>query len=208
MDFKGTFYLKCSTIPIWNFHHIGKDFDYRYLAKADDVSDVDYLPINAPKIWNDIFNEYCEISDNKESQAHLQNVAQLNELIEKYSYCSLLLEMLCIGLDKETEQEYFKELSSWGFSFNQGNLLKELKRAKVWLKSIKTNINMIEAEILSNQKKKTHHVRLEKQQVKLERLTGKNDINLRTTSGTKWLMIIKDAEEQARQKEKQRNKAA
>lgn len=206
MDFKGTFYLNCSDLPVWNFHHIRKDF--RYLAKSDNVEDVDFLPIDTPQRWENIFNEYCEVSDNRESQAHLQNLAEKEELVEKYAVCSMLLSHLYGGLDKETEQKYFRELASWGFAFNQGKLLDEMNRAKVWLKSIKTKINMLTSEIEGHQKKKIGPQRLEKQQVQLERITGRNEIDVRRTSVTKWLEIIKDAEEQARLKEKQRRKAA
>ncbi len=208
MDFKGTFYLNCSELPIWNFHQIGKTKDFRYLGKSDEIEDVDCLPIDAPKIWKEIFNEYCDISDNRESQEHLQNIAEKEELIEKYSYCSLLLSVLYQGLDKETEQLYFKELSAWGFSFNQGDLLREMDRAKVWLKSIKTRINILDSQLSNNEKKQTSPERLEKQQVKLERITKRNEIDVKKVSVVKWLEIIKDAEHQARLKEKQRRKAA
>lgn len=207
MDFKGTFYLNCSELPIWNFHQVCGSKDFRYLGKSDEVENVDFLPFDTPTIWEDIFNEYCEVSDNRESQEHLQNVAEKEELVKKYAFCSMILSVLYEGLPKDVEQEYFKEMSAWGFAFNQGKVLEEMKRAEVWLKSIKTNINRLTNEIESHQKKKAGPQRLEKQQVQLERVTKRNEIDVKRVSVTKWLEIIKDAEEQARIKDKQRRRA-
>lgn len=196
------YYLNCSELPIWNFYRYGQTKDLRWLAKVEDIEKVNTMPIDCPKLWSDLFNEYCEISDNYESQEHLKQLAEYDELVQKYVVCSMLLENLFTGLDSETEQQYFKELAAWGFAFNQSKLLTESKRASVWLKSIKTKIGMLKSDINTYQSKTTKSERLERQQVKLERISGKNNIDIKTTSVTKWLEIIKDCEETARQKRK------
>lgn len=210
MDVERTFryYLNCSELPIWNFHQLGKSMDYRYLAKADEVEEVDRVPIDSPRIWESIFNEYCEILDNPESQEHLRQTAELDELEKKYVFASLIITELLSCEDAEVQQMYFKELSAWGFAFNQGKPREEIKRANVWLKSIKTRINMLATEVKEYKGKKTKPERLERQQVKLERVTGRNEIDVKRCSVAKWAEIIKDAEAMAREKEKQRKKAA
>lgn len=210
MDDKTTFryYLDCSQMPIWNFHQLGKGMDYRYLAKVDEIDEVDRLPIDSPKIWERIFNEYCEISNNSESQEHLRQLAELDEMEKKYVFCSLILSELITTDDMEVQQLYFKEMSAWGFAFNRGSPEKEMKRARVWLKSIKTRINLLSADVKGYRSKQTKPERLEKQQVKLERLSGRNEIDVKRCSVAKWVEIIKDAEAMAREKEKQRKKAA
>ena len=187
-------------MPIWNFHHIGKEIDYRYLVKADYVEEVTYLPINAPEIWNNIFNEYCEISDNYESQLFLQNTAEYETLKLVKAVCNSLLFNLMHPLPAEVEEEYFKELSAHGFSFNKSKPAQELKRAEVWLKSMNVNINRLKNKLDDHRKKVTHPKRLEEQLVKLERVTKRNEINPKTTSVTKFLYIIKDAETMTKKK--------
>lgn len=201
------YYLDCS-IPIWNLHQIGNTKDYRFLAKTDEVEDVDHMPIDSPKIWERIFNEYCELSDNPESQEHLRQVAELDELEKKYVFASLIIGELLSVTDADVQGMYFKELSAWGFAFNQGRPDSEVKRAKVWLKSIKTRINLLSADVGNYRSRQTKPERLEKQQVKLERITGRNEIDVKRCSAAKWVEIIKDAEAMAREKEKQRKKAA
>lgn len=210
MDDNPTFrhYLDCSQMPIWNFHQLGKTMDYRYLYKVDEIEEVDHAPIDAPKVWEAIFNEYCEISDNAESQEHLRQVAELDELEKKYVFASLIISELLSVTDDETAQLYFRELSAWGFAFNQGKLDTELKRAEVWLKSIKTRIGLLASDVRDHKSKQTAPERLERQQVKLERASGRNEIDVKRCSVAKWLEIIKDTEAAAREKEKQRKKAA
>lgn len=202
-------YLNCSELPIWNFHQMGKEINYAFLVKnVEDIEEVDSLPINSPQIWKEIYNEYCDISDNTDSQEYLRSVGQLNELDQKYRFCLILVEIILTTTDKEILQKTFKELSAWGFAFNQSKMDTELDRFMVWLRSIKSQMNFINAELESHLKSNTHPIRLEKQQVKLERATGRNDIDLKKCSVAKWLEIIKDAEEIARLKEKSKNKAA
>ena len=122
-------FLDCSELPIWNFHRLGKNLDYRYLVKGiEDVDEVDNLPIDTPKIWKNIYNEYCDISNNPESQEHLQNVAELDELQKKYLFALTLLSEILTATDNEVLQSYYKELSAWGFAFDQSKFEKEIER--------------------------------------------------------------------------------
>jgi len=198
-------YVDCSELPILNFHKMGKVLDLTYLAKTNDYDEVDFLPISAKKVWDDIYNEYCEILNSPESKKHLQNVGELDELDKKYQFSCALMEVMLSIENKEDIKPYFKEISAWGFAFNQSKPFAELKRFNVWLKSIKSRINVLISEIDSIRKKQISTVRLEKQQVKLERATGRSNIDLKTCSVAKWLEIIKDAEEIATQRNKKAN---
>lgn len=210
MDVERTFryYLNCSEMPIWNFHQLSKTMDYRYLAKSQEIEDVDQIPIDSPKIWESIFNEYCDISDNTESQEHLRQVAELDELEKKYITTSMLFDGAIEIEDESIRQKYLDELSQWGFSFNNGNFEKEIKRVETWLKSVKTRMGMLSADIKEYKNRKSGPESLERQQVKLERASGRNEIDVKRCSVAKWLEIIKDTEKVAREREKQRKKAA
>jgi len=196
------YFTTCSELPIWNFTKYVEDNNGHWLLK--DWNGIDEVDVSDCEVWEDIINEYYEILDDYDAQETFRLQGEISALEFKMHMCAKLVDAILMGqMTKEVRQEHFKELSAWGFAFNQSKLESELKRFNVWLLSIQTKVGFIKSDLQKYTKGKKIKVSLERAQVSLESATGRNNIDLKKTSVAKWLHIIKNAEETAKVKAKQ-----
>ncbi|WP_394749534.1 hypothetical protein [Spongiimicrobium salis] len=195
------YYTTCSDLPIWNFTKYVEKLDGRWLLR--EWNEIEKVNVSDCAVWPEIINEYYEILDDSDAYENFRLQGEIGALESKMYICSMIMDaILTNSMTEESRKEHFKELAAWGFAFNQSKVESELERFNVWLLSIKTKIGFIKNDLKKIQTGKKVKTRIEKAQVNLENATGRNNIDLKTTSVAKWIELIKSAEEMASQKRK------
>lgn len=193
-------YKDCGDISISNFDIIYKTNDFRYLVVGyDGYEDVE-VPKEANERWQEIKKEWMGLIDNNTVAYYHQLILETIYLQTRYSVVKeLLRSMFDRDMDEETMDMYINSLLEWKYRWNKKNTkLKEIERL---LKQWKASENKISLRIDELEKLQEEHGldseanSLEKQAVILEHITGKNNIDTKTTSVRKWIEISKLATE-------------
>ena len=113
-------------------------------------------------------------------------------------------------MDEETIDMYAEALAEWRYKWNKKqNKYQNLKRLLNQLKVSKNKIDLKLDELKTLKEENDlegDDTSLEKQAVVLEQITGKNNIDIKTTSAKKWLEIAKLAESINEQRRKSNGK--
>ncbi|MEN8122202.1 MAG: hypothetical protein ABFS35_17785 [Bacteroidota bacterium] len=194
-------HTSCSTLSIYAFDKISDKSDLRYLVIGwNEFDKVNIDQEKANEIWQDIFNEYIELSDDNKIAMYYATLMEVSQLKARKYTVNKLLDRLVNITDKEMIDAYIFELNKWKFRINKDKPLKdEMVRMYAQLRATNNKINLKEDE-LKNYKQEGESLSLTEQVVKLENATGRALIDPKTTSVEKWIMIIKNA--------KVKNKAA
>lgn len=189
-------YKDCSDLPIKNFDSIYKTNDYKWLIVGyDGYKDVK-VPKEANERWEEIKKEWIELIDDNAIAYYHQLILEVIYLQTRYNTVQELLKMIFErDMDEPTLDIYIKALGEWRYNWNKKNgKLKEIERL---LRQWKASQNKISLKLDELEKLKAEHElnedvsSLEKQAVILEHITGKNNIDLNTTSVKKWIEISK-----------------
>ena len=189
-------YKDCSDIPIWNFDIIYKTNDFKYLVVGFDGYGDTEIPKGANERWQEIKNEWVKLMDDNTIAYYHQLLLECIYLETRYNVVEMLLKMIFQrDMDEETLNNYKDSLKEWRYIWNDKNdKYVEIKRL---LKQLKGSKNKINLKIDELKKLKEEHdlsgegTSLEKQAVILEQITGKNNIDVKTTSVSKWIEINK-----------------
>lgn len=191
-------YRDCSEIPIYNFNRAKTTGDLRYIIIGwDGRSDVK-LPKEANENWNDIKNEWIELLDDNTISYYYDLILEVIYLQTRYNLVSEYIKQIATrDMDMETMEKYVELLAGWRYKYNRKNLKRvEIERLMQQLKSSQNKIGLKLDEIEKLKKDNGYDEApqsLEKQAVILEQITGKNSIDVMTTSVKKWLEIGKMA---------------
>lgn len=197
----------CEDLPIANFDIIYKTNDFRYLVVGWDGYAEIKVPKGANERWDKIKNEWVELLDDNSVAYYYQLMSECAYLQTRYKVVEKLLkEILERDMNNETFETYINALYQWRYKWNRKNeKFLELKRlAQQWVSS-KNKMDMKLDELEELRKKNDNDGEtssLEKQAVILEQITGKNNIDIRTTSVKKWLEITKVAQKINEQRRK------
>jgi hypothetical protein len=204
-------YKDCSDIPIWNFDIIYKTNDFKYLVVGYDGYGEIKVPKGANERWQEIKNEWVKLLDDNTIAYYHQLLLECIYLETRYNVVEMLLKMIFQReMDDETFAKYKESLKEWKYIWNdKNNKYVELKRL---LKQHKASKNKIDLKIDELKKIKEENnfdgegTSLEKQAVILEQITGKNNIDVKTTTVKKWIEISKLATEINEQRRKANGK--
>lgn len=116
-------YNSCSELPLYNFIKIVVTDDKNWLYS--EPKRLWHKSADLDNIWENIFNEYSELSQDKQGQAVLGMIKNLTVLNGKIwvieQYLSLLTSVSKIG-DVKNYQTAINDLKSMGFNFQWLNI--------------------------------------------------------------------------------------
>lgn len=204
-------YKSCSDLPISNFDIVYKSNDFRYLVVGyDGYSEVE-IPKGANERWDEIKNEWVKLLDDNTVAYFYQLILECVYLKTRYEVVETLLKQVFEqDMNKETMDTYIEALAQWKYKWNRKNeKLVEIKRLLNQWKASKNKIalKMDELEKLKEENENVDEISsLEKQAVILEQITGKNNIDIKTTTVKKWIEISKLAQDLNEQRRRQNGK--
>jgi len=200
-------YRNCSELSIYNFDVAYKTGDYRYLlVDFDGYKDVK-LPKNIESIWKAIYDEWVKLTDNNTVSYYYQLITEVAYLETRYIVAeALLLQIYKRDMDEKTLDMYIEMLGNWRYFYNKkNNKIEELNRlfAQHTASMNKLGIKRSELKALEGENSSEGISTLEAQAVALEQVTGRNNIDPKTTSVLKWIEICKVADQINTERRKQ-----
>jgi hypothetical protein len=186
-----------------------KKKDYRYLVVGyDGYNDVE-VPEEAEQRWTDIFDEWVKLTDNNSIIYYYQLISEVAYLETRFVVAQvLLLQIYEREMDEKTLDMYIEMLKNWRYTYKKGSdKVEELTRLFNQHKTSQNKLGIKRSELESLQKDNKENVQnLEAQAVTLEQITGRNNIDPKTTSVLKWNEICKVADSINAQRRKQYGK--
>jgi len=200
-------YKDCGDLPIRNFDIIYKTNDFNYLVVEFDGYNEVAIPKGANERWQEIKKEWVELIDDNTIAYYHQLISEVVYLQTRYDVSGMLLkEIFERTMHEETLEVYINALKEWKYIWNRkASKLVEIKRLLQQRKASENKLNLKLDELKDLQKENENEddaTTLEKQAVILEQITGKNNIDINTTSVRKWLEINKLATEINEQRRK------
>lgn len=191
-------YKSCSDLPIRRFDIIYKTQDLKYLCLDYDGYEEIKVPIEAEQRWKDIFDEWVELCDDNTISYYYQLILEVTYLETRYYVVKEMLWQIYKrfpnAMSEETLDMYIKELAKWKYIYNKENdTLDEISRLLDQHNASKNKLGIKKDELerMRNENDYEDAHTLEAQAVILEQITGKNNIDIDTTSVLKWLEIGK-----------------
>lgn len=190
-------YNNCGDLPILNFDVIYKTNDFRWLVVEYNGYDDIKVPKEANERWEEIKKEWIVLLDDNTIAYYHQLVLEVIYLQTRYNVVKELLQIVWEReeMDDDTMAIYVKALGEWKYKWNSKNTkIKEIERMLKQLRASenKISLKLDELEKIRNENEYDAEVNtLEKQAVVLEQITGKNNIDISTTSVRKWVEISK-----------------
>ncbi len=200
-----SFYFSCDDFPIWNFHKIMETSDYSYLVV--DWDGIEVLPIDREKAvvrWGQIYNEYCRLTSNNKAITYYRNSQRLLWLETRSEVCGkMLVQMAMRVMRPEMFLEYIKVLRNFQIPYEKDvRDVKLIEDAVRFLKATKNQIDLLRDEI-KKMIKTEEYVPFEKELVSVEQALGRNEVDPKKTSVTKWIFMIEKIKEIIEQQRKQ-----
>jgi hypothetical protein len=173
---------------------------YNGVKKHDDID----------KVWKTIYDEYLDLSGDKTTMAYYELIGDIMYLTTRYKVVSALLSVLVTSaMEKEVRLLYIAELRGWDYVINTKNPIeKELEQMVIQLKQSENKIRIKESQLedLKKENSSNENFTLIQQQVKLELALGKNEIDVRKVSVSKWIVMMNEVKEIKEQQRKQQQK--
>lgn len=172
--------------------------DYRYLVWGwDEYEEITVDEPEADKIWEEIYKEYCKLTNDNRSLEFYRLQTQLIYLeSRRYFANKLFVQILSTKMDNETFNMFMDEIRAWGFRYpkNKKNMadIEDLSRQ---LKSTGNRINILKSKIESFKAGSGAKMSLTAQCVRLEQALERNNIDPRTTSIEKWVELMNTVRE-------------
>ena len=206
-------YKNCGDLPIFNFDVVYRTNDFKYLVVDYNGYDDIVVPKDANERWEAIKNEWVKLLDDATTAYYYQLVLEIVYLQTRYNIVKQLLQIVweSQNMSDEDMKIYIRALKEWRYFWNEkatktnevDRLLKQLKRSQ---NKITLKLDELEKMREDNNMDDEDASTLDKQAVTLEQITGKNNIDTRTTSVSKWVEISKLAESINEQRRKSNGK--
>lgn len=121
-------YTDLEVLPIYNFDKCIKgDLTYLKVNRKEQTTE------DLNEIWQKLYNEYCELTYNNETQRHYRLLGEIKWLESRLTVAPLLINLLT-KTPPENRKELIKELKYWKLSFSSKKPLKP---------QIESNINVL-----------------------------------------------------------------
>ena len=204
-------YKDCGDMPILNFDIVNKTGDLKYMVVGYDGYKELKPPKGANERWQAIRKEWLELVDDSEMAYYHNLVSECIYLETKRDAVKFILENIFRrNMSPLTFRTYANSLSDWGYKWNfKNDKLTELKRQLKIVRISENKLSLKLDELKSYRESKnmsSEATSLEKQAVILEEASGRNHIDIKTTSVKKWVAISKRAEERQNQLKKANGK--
>ena len=204
-------YKDCGDMPILNFDIVNKTGDLKYMVVGYDGYKDFKPPKGANERWQAIRKEWLELVDDSEMAYYHNLVSECIYLETKRDAVKFILENIFRrNMSPLTFRTYANSLSDWGYKWNfKNDKLTELKRQLKIVRISENKLSLKLDELKSYRESKnmsSEATSLEKQAVILEEASGRNHIDIKTTSVKKWVAISKRAEERQNQLKKSNGK--
>ncbi len=204
-------YKDCGDMPILNFDIVNKTGDLKYMVVGYDGYKDLKPPKGANERWQAIRKEWLELVDDSEMAYYHNLVSECIYLETKRDAVKFILENIFRrNMSPLTFRTYANSLSDWGYKWNfKNDKLTELKRQLKIVRISENKLSLKLDELKSYRESKnmsSEATSLEKQAVILEEASGRNHIDIKTTSVKKWVAISKRAEERQNQLKKANGK--
>jgi len=189
------YYRNCNELSIHSFSKVLETNNYAWLlVDFDEYKDVKFDEKEASEIWQKIFEEYSKLTEDNKALLFLAIHQQLIYLRTRYEVARTLLMQLVNGVEKKDIRfGYFKALAEWNYNINtEKPLHEELERMFMQLKASTNKINIKQSELDDLKVNEGEKLSIIEQGLKLELALDKNDINLKTTSVTKFIAMFKE----------------
>lgn len=194
------YFKSCKDIFIYEFFQILETNDYRYLVKGwDEDEEIAIDQDKAKKKWEAIYEEYCKLSEDNKALLYFAVFSELLYLETRFQVVAMLIQQLIKRSDdKEAVALYAEELKAWKYRINLNNPIDgEIQRLHRQLKQSKNKIRLKKDELEGFKPEKGEEpMSLTEQVVSLELALGKNEINPRTTTVEKFVVMIQKLKEQ------------
>jgi hypothetical protein len=157
----------------------------------------------AKEKWEKIYEEYCTLSGDNDALMYFAVFSEVLYLETRYQVAEMLIGQLEKRLDdKEAIELYAEELKQWKYRVNlNAPVGKEIERLYQQLKQSKNKIRLKNDQLDGfKPDDDSEPMSITEQIVSLELALGKNEINPRTTTVEKFVMMIKKLKQQNDQK--------
>jgi hypothetical protein len=189
------YYTSCDELYMHNFSKILETNNYAWLVVGYDGYDkVDIDEKEASEIWEEIYYEYCKLTEDNKSLLYFAVVQELVYLKTRYEVASTLLRQLEYGIEDEIVRiKYFNALREWKYVIDKNKPLEsELQRMYVQLNQSTNKINTKQSELESLKVDDSEKLTIIEQTVKLELALDKNEIDLKRTVVSKYVAMFKE----------------
>lgn len=184
-------YQNCRELPIHNFNEIIITGDFKFLVKDGSEQDTEELANH----WQNIIDEFHEISNDKTFNMLLKNKAELMYLQGKCMACEIIISLFGMNLN-----DYQKELIQ---KLRKSYRIKDAKLSLAHTTN-RLNIKISQFERMSSHKESK--TSLGAMIINISRIVGYK-LDRFTTTVEEWVEAVKMADEiiKANQKNKQKN---
>lgn len=188
-------YKGCQDLSIKNFDIVYRTKDFRYLVVGfDGYKDVK-VPESANERWKEIYNEWVKLIDSNTISYYHQLILEVTYLQTRYDVSKMLLFQIYNQEDMGDSDldKYIGSLAKWDYYYDKKkDKLDEIQRLMQQNKASENKLSLKSSELKEMANENTEEEKsLEGQAVVLEQITGKNNIDVNTTSVTKWIEIGK-----------------
>lgn len=206
---KTRYYRNCDELSVYNFYKVLETNNYSYLIVGfDDYDPIEINEKEADELWGSIYEEYCKLTKNNKSLLYFVIFQELLYLKTRYQVARILLMQL--SNDNNSEEfvlDCIERLREWKYKINKEKPLKdELKRMIHQLKVSENKIQIKKSELEDLNVDEGEKLSLIEQNVKLELALGKNEINTKTTSVSKYIALFNEVKILNEARNKQNNK--
>lgn len=193
----------CEELSIYAFDKARSTSDLRWLVEGYTGREKIELPEGIESIFNDIMNEYCELTGDNKSLQYYELVVEVSDLKLDFDISTALLGTLLTEMTKETRKEVVKELGHRGFLLNEGKPFnEEFERLERQLRQRRTKLNRKKSELEEFRNQDGEIISIHKQKINLLRITELREIDLKSTSVIEWVELCNVADEIIRAKRK------
>ena len=196
---KINYHKSCSTLPIYNFYKIIDEGDMRFLIKGYSEEKNFKADKTAHNIFQQILSEYSILTSNKEILKNLK----MQIFIVEMEFEKMILENILELFNKRKDFSLLPLLHEFGFDIGESKDIDALlNRVINRIKGLnnRININKINYEkrfVKNTEKIKTN---LDKEALILEmNLELGREINIYTTSVSKWVNMIEVSKEKSKE---------
>lgn len=146
-DIVNDYYKDCSELPLWNFIKctVSKNLNYLIISGTPDVELM-------KKSWNDITNEYSDLSDDGTTSYILNLFSQISYLDEKLR----IVYNIIAFIENRRSEELIKILQEdlgFGYSYSEETIEDDLRATVSEIKIDKVNLDLSEIELKAYKEK-------------------------------------------------------
>jgi hypothetical protein len=200
----------CDTLPIYNFYKVVDTMDLNYLAIG--YNDLNELNVKidkelATKNWNAILSEYSELTANREVLANYEKQIEILYLETIIKSGEKILE----NYEEYGDIEILLLLNDFDYSFDEHkNIENQINMVIRKIKGYRNKVRILKSNYEQRFRKKDNEAKesnLTKDALSLElSLDIGREIDIRTTSVSKWIYMFDLVKEKSRNYEKLKNK--